>query len=1401
MSYFVFDQTASEAIRNHINGINLKKKSEEYYLNSNIALFLKDELKDINPFCQQLNFIGNYIYDLEKDVRKTAYYNYMDTTFGDVLENAVAENTAAVMDYATSMNVNINDMFSSVYQYEGNGVAELRSKVEYFDVAHITNDRATGSKILTISEKGGTTGYVDINSDRYEPLSYPVIFQNGEKGYADYDSKKIPFNKYLASLLLKPELKSYNVDPITGGPDFLTAPHKSDHEHETFYDSINKMVFNDEVQRRLRVNRFQLCARLMQVYTVDMVSRQIDRKLNFIIRNQDAILMKSNKKSDNDNDNDDNSYDEGEVEYDNDSDDDECLDDNHGADQKPDQIFLPASLHGSPRHRKKLALNALSIVTERGKPTLFLTGTVNTNWPEIQSQLLKGQTAFDRSDVVNQVFRCRLTKFIDNLKAGKYFGGRRVDYMIYVIEYQWRGLPHFHMAVKLKDIDTDDKEKAFEFVDEFVRAELPSEENCPNMSAEKLEKYISMVKKHMHHDCGHTVGSGCKNTKEDFCKRGYDRSETVPETYIDNDGFIHYRRRTTNDFRIVPHNAETLIDWDGHLNVEFSGTVKQILYMFKYLYKGVKKQSINIEVDETPQNEISLYLKGRVLCSMDAMWRILGFHTYPKSNPTVKSIKVKLPEQTSYLKSKKLSCNLSTYFERPTQLRNLKYTEFFNNYCIYKQLPKRFNSNRFQCLNRNYFIVHSGRKRYYVCERKYKNSITRMEMCYINHGEIYYLRLILLKRPVLNYDDAFTGPDGKKYNTFQQSAISHGYIHNINDTIEQFKELLVISTPFELRRQFALMMSTGHPMWAVYSVAEYKEQLMDDFLRQGHNHSISENLLLKDLERLLQLEGKSLKEFGFEMPKGMETEVEIERVKYRCTEQKTILRELQEKYPNNDEQQLIFDEVMDVVKKFDQADQNNLTTDHEFILISAPGGSGKTTLCQQLQAAIRAEGIMIQVCAATTLAALLFEGAQTAHSLFKYPVVEECDVDMDKMPECKLFETQRLELLMETTVIFWDEFISNDRELFESVLRFFSKYRIQKKFIFVCSGDFRQILPVVRFGIKADIIKSCISSSPYYADFRVRFLKKNMRLQGLEKELPNDCTDEQRSHIEKQIQYAQFLMDLSCNKSGPSLNILEVIDEDTYKIGLPNMSYFTTEQEKDAISWLYPNKEFNPEIALSTVILSSTNVAVDKWNSIIQDMNKSETRIYEARDSFEEVDDENHILSSILTKEIMSSYNKNGVPTHDLKFKLNDVCIVLRAMKILGLATNTRVKIVKLGKYNVRVKTLNEPKERYVFIPRITFKFRLDYGESYQLTRVQIPLRLAYSMTYNKSQSQSYEKVLIDATGEPFAHGHGYTAFSRGRDCVKVKMFIKEEQLHPKGDSSHDMIPCITNIVYKDILI
>ena len=200
-------------------------------------------------------------------------------------------------------------------------------------------------------------------------------------------------------------------------------------------------------------------------------------------------------------------------------------------------------------------------------------------------------------------------------------------------------------------------------------------------------------------------------------------------------------------------------------------------------------------------------------------------------------------------------------------------------------------------------------------------------------------------------------------------------------------------------------------------------------------------------------------------------------------------------------------------------------------------------------------------------------------------------------------------------------------------------------------------------------------------------------------------------------------------------------------------------------------------------------------------MNTNTSKKYDSRDSFDEVDDEKGILANILGDEVKNRFNRNGIPPHSLSFKVDDVCIVLRAIPQLSLATNTRVQIVRLLRNGVRVKTLNEPTQRFVNLQRINFKFRLEYGESYQMTRIQLPLRLAYAMTYNKSQSQTLNKVLVDCTEEPFAHGHAYVSFSRVRNNDNISAYINEEQLHPIGDSSERMIPVISNIVYKEILI
>lgn len=84
-------------------------------------------------------------------------------------------------------------------------------------------------------------------------------------------------------------------------------------------------------------------------------------------------------------------------------------------------VVLSASVQGSRRHLSYLARNALTIVSEYGKPTFFITITCNAHWPEIQERLLEGQTAFDVPAVVCMVCHQRLKAFLHNLRHGKYF--------------------------------------------------------------------------------------------------------------------------------------------------------------------------------------------------------------------------------------------------------------------------------------------------------------------------------------------------------------------------------------------------------------------------------------------------------------------------------------------------------------------------------------------------------------------------------------------------------------------------------------------------------------------------------------------------------------------------------------------------------------------------------------------------------------------------------------------------------------------------------------------------------------------------------------------------------------------------------------------------------------------
>ena len=448
------------------------------------------------------------------------------------------------------------------------------------------------------------------------------------------------------------------------------------------------------------------------------------------------------------------------------------------------------------------------------------------------------------------------------------------------------------------------------------------------------------------------------------------------------------------------------------------------------------------------------------------------------------------------------------------------------------------------------------------------------------------------------------------------------------------------------------------------------------------------------------------------------------------------------------------------------------------------------------------------MCASTTLAALLYPNAVTAHRLFNYPVIEdEDDRDMDDPVICDVKEgSERMELIEAASVIFYDEFPSNHREIWDCIR---SQFGHLKHIIYVCSGDFRQILPVITGRPTAqDVLAATVSSSRYWQEFQILHLTENMRLTSLGAQLSGSATDEQRAWLRRQRSYAEAILAVGKGTESSSALIMDETPADhTQIIGLPGVKYFKEGEDGTtaALAWLFPDG-FNPSTISQKTILASTNAAVDKWNSVVQAMNPADLIPLLSNDKFCEVDDPHGILQRNLSDRILNNFNSNGVPPHELNLKINDICIVLRPINAFGLATNSRVRVLDLTHYRIKAQTL-EDSPRTVFIPRMRFKFRLPYGQSYQLLRTQFPLRLAYCMTYNKSQLQTLDKVLLDTTGEPFAHGHLYVALSRNRNYDDIRMYIPLDMTHPnpcylvyEDDDEYDM-PCVKNIVYKDVLI
>jgi hypothetical protein len=126
------------------------------------------------------------------------------------------------------------------------------------------------------------------------------------------------------------------------------------------------------------------------------------------------------------------------------------------------RTILPSTFSGSSHNLIQHFQDALAINHHFKGADLFMTVTADPNWPEIQAELLPGQTAADRPDLASCVFREKVAAILDDIKKGAL--GVSVAH-VFTIEFQKRGLPYMHLIIFLHH---DSKLRTPEDIDSYL---------------------------------------------------------------------------------------------------------------------------------------------------------------------------------------------------------------------------------------------------------------------------------------------------------------------------------------------------------------------------------------------------------------------------------------------------------------------------------------------------------------------------------------------------------------------------------------------------------------------------------------------------------------------------------------------------------------------------------------------------------------------------------------------------------------------------------------------------------------------------------------------------------------------------------------------------------------------
>ena len=315
----------------------------------------------------------------------------------------------------------------------------------------------------------------------------------------------------------------------------------------------------------------------------------------------------------------------------------------------------------------------------------------------------------------------------------------------------------------------------------------------------------------------------------------------------------------------------------------------------------------------------------------------------------------------------------------------------------------------------------------------------------------------------------------------------------------------------------------------------------------------------------------------------------------------------------------------------------------------------------------------------------------------------------------------------------------------------------------VFGGDFRQVLPVVRKGSRAQIVDASMRRSYLWDWMRHLKLVRNMRTQS-------------------DPWFADYLLRIGGGT--------EEVNGDG-DVRLPDdicVPYTGDGKDLDRlIECIFPKLNENmasKDYITSRAILSTRNERVDMINMKMISSFQGDEMVYHSFDSA--IDDPHNYYPS----EFLNTLTPNGLPPHVLKLKIGCPIILLRNIDPAnGLCNGTRLVVRGFAKNSINAEiVLGQHAGKRVFLPRIPLCPSDDEMFPFQFKRKKFPIRLSFAMTVNKAQGQTIPNMGVYLPEPVFSHGQLYVVLSRAtaRSNIKILALPPNADEGDKEDENKD---------------